>query len=206
VPSTPASVSGGGGSDVMTAPGGNAVVDGKDGLDTVVFNGSSSAFTIQHGSAGFSVTDAFGNHTTLANVERLQFNDQSVALDIDGTAGQAYRLYQAAFDRTPDKAGLGYWISEMDKGESLMQVAQGFAVSKEFSDLYGANTSDAQFLSAVYQNVLHRTPDQAGFDFWMHAIQIASRAEVMVDFSESNENQAQVIGSIQDGIAFQHWS
>ena len=33
-----------------------------------------------------------------------------LALDINGTAGQVYRLYQAAFDRKPDLVGLGYWI------------------------------------------------------------------------------------------------
>ena len=94
----------------------------------------------------------------------------------------------------------------MDGGEGLQQVANAFAVSPEFASLYGANASDAQFLTTMYENVLHRAPDQGGFDFWMHAIQIASRAEVLVDFSESAENQAQVIGSIQNGIAYQHWS
>jgi hypothetical protein len=151
------------------------------------------------------VSDALGDHVTLANVERLQFSDQMVALDIDGTAGQAYRLYQAAFDRAPDKAGLGYWISMMDQGVSLQQAADGFVNSPEFASLYGANATDAQFVTALYQNVLHRAPDQAGYDFWMHSIQIVSRAEVLTDFSESAENHAQLIGTIENGIAYQHW-
>lgn len=33
----------------------------------------------------------------------------------------------------------------------------------------------------------------------------APREELLVQFSESPENQAQVIGSIQDGIAFTPW-
>jgi hypothetical protein len=205
VPSPLVSVAGGGGSDVMTAPGGNAKVDGGDGLDTLVFGGGSSAYTVQHNSTGFTVLDTSGHTTTLANVERLQFGDGMVALDINGTAGQAYRLYQAAFDRTPDKGGLGFWIAGMDKGETLLDAAKGFVGSKEFTDLYGVNTSDAQFVDALYQNVLHRTPDQSGYDFWTHAIQIASRAEVLANFSESAENQTQVIGSIQNGIAYLHW-
>ena len=204
-PSPPVSVSGGGGGDIMTAPGGNAKVDGGAGLDTLVFSAGSGAYTVQHASTGFTVLDAAGHTTTLANVERLQFGDEMVALDINGTAGQAYRLYQAAFDRTPDKGGLGFWIAGMDKGETLLDAAKGFVASQEFADLYGANASDAQFIDALYQNVLHRTPDQSGHDFWMHAVQIASRAEVLANFSESAENQAQVIGSIQNGIAYLHW-
>jgi hypothetical protein len=42
---------------------------------------------------------------------------RAVALDVDGAAGQAYRLYQAAFDRAPDKNGLGYWINGWIDGQ-----------------------------------------------------------------------------------------
>jgi hypothetical protein len=200
-------VSGGSGSDVLAAPGGLVTVDGKDGLDTVVYTSGSTSVTIlkDAGAASYSVSDWMGDHATLVNVERLQFSDQMVALDVDGIPGQAYRLYQAAFDRTPDKAGLGYWIAMMDGGQSLQHAADGFVTSQEFTSLYGANATDPQFVMALYQNVLHRAPDQAGYDFWVHAIQIASRAEVLGNFSESAENQVQVIGSIQNGIAYQHW-
>src|SRR5437764_432758 len=135
-------------------------------------------------------------------VERLQFSDQMVALDIDGDAGQAYGLYQAAFHRTPDKAGLGFWIEAMDQGHPLQEVANAFVTSQEFTNLYGANTTNAQFVTALYQNVLHRTPDQAGYDFWLQGLQTASRAQVLIDFSESAENQAQVSSSIQNGIGY----
>jgi hypothetical protein len=71
--------------------------------------------------------------------------------------------------------------------------------------MVGANPTDAQFVDALYQNVLHRAPDAAGYDFWLHAIQVAPRAEVLVNFSESAENQAQVIGAIAHGIEFTPW-
>jgi hypothetical protein len=153
-----------------------------------------------------SVVDLLnGSSTKLANVERLQFSDQTVALDIKGNAGESYRLYQAAFNRTPDKVGLGYWINSMDQGHSLMQVAASFIDSAEFAEKYGANPSDAQYVQALYQNVLHRAPDATGYDFWLHALQIAPRAEVLVNFSESPENQAQVIGAIANGIGYTPW-
>ena len=43
-------------------------------------------------------------------------------------------------------------------------------------------------------------------DFWMSSLQVVSRAEVLVNFSESAENQAQVVGSIQNGIDYVHWA
>lgn len=131
----------------------------------------------------------------------------AVRHDIDGVAGQAYRLYAAAFDRTPDPQGLGYWIDVMDKGVSLRSAAAGFTNSQEFIDLYGVHTSDAQFVDLLYQNTLHRAPDAGGRQFWVDAMQVhdAGREDVLAQFSESPENQAQVIGAIQDGIAFVPW-
>lgn len=197
------------GNNVFASGSGSHMIDGGGGLDTVSYSGAHSSFTVTVGSSSVSVTGGTGAvQDTLVNIERLQFSDVTLAFDINGTAGQAYRLYQAAFNRTPDEPGLGFWIKAMDNGTSLDQAAVGFVGSKEFTDLYGANPSDSQFVQALYQNVLHRAGDAAGYDFWMAAIQQhgASRAQVLSNFSESAENQAQVIGSIQHGIEFLPWN
>jgi hypothetical protein len=190
----------------LAAVSGESKVTGQGGLDTLVYASARAGASIVDQGSTVSVTDAAGNHATLSNVERLKFSDGMVALDVHGTAGEAYRLYQAAFDRTPDKAGLGYWIAAMDKGMTLTQAAAGFAGSAEFANLYGANASDTQFVQALYQNVLHRAGDSAGADFWLHALgSSVTRADVLANFSESAENQAQVIGTIQNGIDYLHW-
>jgi hypothetical protein len=198
-------ISGGGGNDALHVSTGTVMLDGGAGLDTAIYGGVRAGFTLAHEGSGFAVADAFGNHATLANVERVQFADTMVALDIDGTGGQAYRLYQAAFDRTPDKAGVGYWIDMLDHGLGLEGAAGSFIASQEFTDLYGSGVGDARFVQDLYQNVLHRPAEGAGFDFWMNALHSVSRAAVLVDFSESAENQAQVVGAIQDGFAYTQW-
>lgn len=207
-PSAPAAsnLTGTAGNNLLAASRGGGLLDGKEGLDTAVFSSTRASYQLSNDGATFSAYDfANGSTTKLANVERLQFSDQTVALDIHGNAGEAYRLYQAAFNRTPDKAGLGYWIDSMDSGHSLMQVANSFIESAEFHDKYGANPNDSQYVDALYANVLHRAPDAAGYDFWLHALQVAPRAEVLVNFSESPENQAQVIGAIEHGIGYTPW-
>jgi hypothetical protein len=184
----------------------STLLEGTAGLDTVVFGSERLDYALANDGAHYSVYDfTGGSKTLLANVERLQFSDQNVALDIHGNAGEAYRLYQAAFNRTPDKVGLGFWIDALDKGYSLMEAAAGFVNSAEFASLYGANASDTQFVQALYQNVLHRMPDAGGSDFWVHALEVTSRAEVLIGFSESGENQAQVIGAIENGIGYTPW-
>jgi hypothetical protein len=181
-------------------------VDGGIGMDTVVYAGKRSNFTIQAGAAGFTVTDKTGTEgiDTLVNVERLHFADADVALDINGNAGQAYRIYQAAFNRAPDAVGLGFWIAAMDHGTTLAQVAAGFANSAEFTQLYGANPAAPDLVGHLYQNILHRAPDQGGFDFWVHAFDSGAvkLPDLLAAFSESPENQTALIGTIGAGIAY----
>ncbi|MBQ5948804.1 DUF4214 domain-containing protein [Massilia sp. ST3] len=204
-----ASAYGSDGGNVFKAVAGNQSIDGRGGIDTISYEGVKSAFAITRGATGATVADRSGGSgtDTLVNVERIAFRDVSVALDIEGNAGQAYRLYQAAFDRTPDKVGLGFWINALDSGVSLAQVAGGFAASKEFADLYGSASSDDTFIDLLYNNVLHREPEAGGYEFWMQALQVhdVPREEVLAHFSESAENQVQVIGAIQNGIEFMPW-
>jgi hypothetical protein len=189
----------------LAAVAGDSMVTGTAGLDTLVYTSAREGAAIVVNNGAASVTDAVGNRATLMGVERIQFSDGVVALDVNGNAGEAYRLYAAALGRAPDKAGLGFWIDALDHGTTLAQAASGIIGSAEFAKLYGSNASDARFVDALYQNVLHRAPDAAGYDFWTQALHTSSRADVLVGFSESAENQAQVIGSIQHGIDYLHW-
>jgi len=139
---------------------------------------------------------------TLVNIERLQFSDVTVALDINSSAGQAYRIYQAAFYRTPDSAGLKYWIGLMDAGVTLSAVSSAFIASAEFQRLYGPKPTNELFITKLYDNVLHRAPDPGGYAYWLGLMNTGGvdKTSALINFSESNENQAGVIGVIQNGI------
>jgi hypothetical protein len=183
--------------------GGNDTIDGGGGVDTAVFSGAVSDYTRTTAPDGSMNVAGPDGSDVLTNIERLQFNDCTIAFDISGNAGEAYRLYQAAFDRAPDAGGLGYWIGALDKGRSLQEVAANFIVSAEFSTKYGS-LGNAQFATQLYLNVLHRSPDPGGLAYWQGVLDhgIATRADVLAGFSESPENQVNVIGSIEGGIAY----
>jgi hypothetical protein len=199
---------GSGKADVFNPGVGNNAIDGKAGLDLAVYSAPHANFTVHKEVFGFTVTDKVGKggQDTLLNVERVQFNDDWVALDIDGVAGQAFRLYQAAFDRTPDEWGLGFWIRAMDNGWTLKQIADEFMKSKEFNDMYQSDPSNEFFISKMYEHVLHRAPEGQGYQWWLDNMSKVTRAEVLAFFTESPENQAQVIGSVQGGIEYTHWA
>ncbi|WP_322402424.1 DUF4214 domain-containing protein [Massilia luteola] len=199
------------GNDKLTATAGNNAIDGLGGIDTVVYAGQRVNYTVAKETLGYGVTDRVGDggHDAVINVERLQFSDGAVALDISGSAGQAFRLYQAALDRPAESAGLGFWIYQLDHGLTLDDMVQDIIKNQpEFTQKYGTNPTDAQFVNLLYANVLHRSPDAAGYDFWLHALANHDTTQVGIVkfFSESPENQAQVIGTIQDGIAYTPWA
>jgi hypothetical protein len=180
-------------------------IDGGAGLDTVVYQGAYSGYTVLHSAGGFSVgKGAAATADTLVNIERIKFADATVALDIDGVGGQAYRIFQAAFDRAPDSVGLGFWIAAMDKGASLASVAQGFVDSKEFTDMYGAAPTNADLVGKFYEHVLHRAPEKAGYDFWLGVLDnhSATAVDVLVGISESAENHAGLAAVIGNGFAY----
>ncbi|MBI3231368.1 MAG: DUF4214 domain-containing protein [Burkholderiales bacterium] len=178
------------------------VAEGQTGA-TRVFTGRRSDYTLSHGANGFSLVDANGASVNISGAQRLIFSDAAIALDIDGVAAQAYRIYQAAFNRTPDSGGLGYWLKAMDGNATVTQVAGGFITSAEFIALYGSNPSDAQFVTRLYSNVLHRAAEGPGYNYWIDTLaRGANRAEVLAAFSESAENKDQVAAAISVGIGY----
>lgn len=171
-------------------------VTGTASIDRAIYAGRKADYTIS--SDGTSITvksKAAGTDIDkLFNVERIQFSDVSVAFDGNAQGGQAYRLYQAAFDRKPDMPGLGYWMDKLEKGARLQDAASGFINSNEFQSKYGTNVSNKDFVALLYKNVLHRAPDASGAAYWEKALQDGvSREQVLLGFSESAENRSRVI-------------
>ena len=184
------------------APSPDYTLDTSSGVETAVYAGNHAGYTIAPTSSGLTVTGPQGTDQ-LAGVERVQFADVSVAFDVHGSAGEAYRLYQAAFDRAPDPGGLGFWISGLDHGQALVDVSDDFVTSAEFSSRYGSLDS-THFVDQLYQNVLHRAPDSAGEGYWVGLLDQGdlTRAGTLMYFSESGENQAALIGAIGNGMAY----
>lgn len=195
------------GTQILALAGGNAFIDGSNGINTVIVQDSNYfKLAVSTSLSGTNTsTQIWTNQgvSTLVNVDYLQFNDRTIAINVGvgQSAGQAYRLYQAAFDRTPDTAGLSNWITQLDQGASLITIANAFMNSAEFAAIYGANLSNTALVNALYSNVLGRAGEAAGQAYWINALNNGtSRAQVLASFSESNENVGNVANLIANGI------
>ncbi len=199
-------------SNEIRGNGGSDTIDGGLGIDIFICKGKKSEYQLIKSSGDtWRISDQQSGRDgsdLLTRVERIKFSDIVIALDIAETSGQAYRIYKAAFNRTPDTGGLGYWITQMDKGMNTVDVAARFIDSAEFRTLYGQNPSNADFLTKVYTNVLGRTPDQGGYNWWLNELNTnpsKTKAKVLADFSESAENQTSVASLIGNGITYEPW-
>jgi Domain of unknown function (DUF4214) len=132
---------------------------------------------------------------TLSFAESQEEAANTVATAGDGNDAEVYRLYQAAFSRPPDPAGENFWSSALAGGATPMAVAQSFVSSSEFQQTYGG-LSASDFVSALYQNALHRPADPGGLQAWTNMLQQgATQANVIVDFSDSLESRVQTAGA-----------
>lgn len=86
------------------------------------------------------------------------------------------QLYTAFFDRAPDADGLAYWVNQLQNGSiSLVQLAKNWVDEQpEGQAKYPNGTTDAAFISAIYNNVLGRSADPDGATYWQN--QLASGA------------------------------
>lgn len=112
-----------------------------------------------------------------------------------------FRLYAAALDREPDKGGLLGWTGQLSYGLELTTAAAGFVNSPEFLNTYG-DTTNGEFVTLLYNNVLDRDPDPVGFDSWTSQLDSAAltRAEVLLGFSQSLEFRIATAAGLQNWV------
>lgn len=197
------------GDDVITYSPGRDIVYGEEGFDSLNVGAARSAFTVSRVDPNtLKLTQDSANTVSINSIERVYFTGKDVlALDVGAgeNAGEAYRMYQAAFNRTPDSNGLAGWINYLDQGSNPLQMANQFIASTEFQNNYG-QLDNTGFVQLMYNNVLHRNGSASEVQGWVNGLAGGlSRAEVLHGFSESAENIANLIPVIGNGVSYNQW-
>lgn len=175
--------------DSIVNGGGNTVVQAAGNEEDFTVSVVAGVATISNAATGVSVA------LTDVNLVELDDGDALVFADNEDEAAVA-NLYQAVFGRNADYSGLDFWYDRVEDGISLKLIAQGFLDSAEYT---GDTQTDAQFLDALYGNLLARDGDAAGTAFWTEQLDSGlSRADVLVAFAELSVTGAEldVVGSV----------
>jgi len=75
------------------------------------------------------------------------------------------KLYVATFNRAADAGGLDYWAN--GAGLDLEGIAQSFFDQPETKEAYPTDSSNTDFVEAIYQNLFNRASEAAGLAYWV---------------------------------------
>jgi hypothetical protein len=189
----------------FTSTSANETYDGGGGIDTFIFTGTRSQYTLTNqggGSLRLADTVTGRNGTdSLSNVERLQFSDVSVAFDIDGNAGKVAKILGAIFgpNSVSNKNYVGIGLDLIDDGMSYEALA-ALAVSA------AGKSSSTDICTLLWTNVIGSAPasaDIAPFKAMLDSGQmsIGSLAALAADTSFNTTN-INLVGLSQTGIEY----
>ena len=205
---------GAGASTVALGSGYNAVIIDGAHSTTAATGGApdSFSFNVQSNGTVTLLDNNTGNSEQITGASYLIFNGaasnpdgsfQSIYFVEGSTNAYVTALYNAAFLRQPDLAGLEYYAAPLATGAlSLHQAATFFLNSPEFLSDYptaaaapdNGGPHDQAYITTLYQNVLNRTP--AAFELSYYANVLATgvedRATLLINFAQSPENQSNI--------------
>ena len=90
---------------------------------------------------------------------------------INTTKHLVTEIYVATFGRAPANNGLNYWGDAVDSGAfTIEQVARSFFDQLETKAKYPEGSSNTDFITTIYYNVLSRAPAVSGLAYWVDAL------------------------------------
>ncbi len=129
----------------------------------------------------------------------------SVVLDIEASTeyltDQVIGMYNLYLQRNPDVTGAQYWVTVLQAGGTLEEVAAALTSSQEYFALQGgtnqgflAGIPNSGRAGGLYENILNRVPSNAEIAGWETALNNGeSRLDVSFTFLTSQEYRTDLV-------------
>ncbi|MEI8159017.1 MAG: Ig-like domain-containing protein [Burkholderiales bacterium] len=204
-------LSGLGGNDWLMGYAGNDTLDGGSGIDHAVYSGASTSYSIGRTSTGMTVRDMVGTDgsDTLLNVERLEFSDVGIALDmgINDAGGKSALLIGALFGPAAlnDRSLVATALNFFDDGKT-MATASSLLVSGGITASLAGGADNLHFVQWIFHNVVGVYPDivtAASFKslldqgIYTQGTMLSTVAELQL-----NQNNVNLVGLAQNGMSY----
>ena len=194
--------------DIIKGQPGTDFFDGGVGIDTVVYSGPLEQYTLKKSSARFVVSESTGSDDTdyLTSIERLQFSNAKLALDLDGHAGDAVKIIGSLLGPKfiEDKSLVGVVLGLLDQSYTKTQIASLGLSTPLYQSLAGS-ASNEDFVKYVFNNVVDRPPKPDELNTYLNMLsQGSTQAElaVLAGDTELNALRIDLVGLVQHGIAY----
>ena len=195
--------------DTIKGAPGTDFFDGGLGLDTVVYSGPQERYTINKSGNRYVVSEPTGSDDTdyLVNIERLQFANGKVALDVEnGNAGEAAKLIGALLGPTyvKDKALAGIVINLLDQKYTSDTIANLGLATPMYLSMAGSS-SNTDFVKQVFTNVVGRPPTPSESSTYVNMLEAGtsqSALALMAAHTDLNAARINLVGLVQHGLEF----
>lgn len=198
-----------GGNDTLAGGAGDDLLYGGIGLDTARFDQQLQDAVIVNKGITWTVSSLDGLDT-LNGIERLQFQDAVVALDLgpNQAAGMAVLVAHAAggVASLHDRSFMGALINRFDNGSTVWEVCESLVDSGWFATR--TDGTAAGFVQTLYGNVTGATPSAAeqGMLLGMLAGQSDALGQAnlltIAALSQVNHQAVDLVGLQQTGLVF----
>jgi len=114
-------------------------------------------------------------------------------------------FYRGFLGRLPDSSGFNFWLGKMrtaqcTSAQAVKDISNQIALTFTHSAEYiSKNRSNSQFVEDLYNGILRRGADPAGFNFWVNALNTLTRDQLLLSFTGSPEFQGRVNNVINAG-------
>ena len=157
------SLTGNTGDNSFVGRSGDDVVSGDAGTDTAIFLLDRVNYTVAPTASGFTVQATSGTEgsDSLSNVERLQFANKKIALDLAPTenAGQALEFIGAlAHGMVSTPSVVGSILTLFDQGYNMTSLSQ-LAIDVGLINQLAGSSSNADLARLVFRNVVGQEAD-----------------------------------------------
>lgn len=178
----------------------DVLVDGGVGIDTMIFDDIRSQFDIALKDKSHTIISTTEITQETVSIERLQFQDISLAIDIDGNAGKVAKILGSVFgvDALSNKEYVGIGLNLLDEGMSYADLS---ALALKAA---GASTFE-EIIIKLYTNVVGVAPTvDEKFPFVALLENGATIGELgmIAGDSDLNISNIDLIGLSQTGIEF----
>ena len=148
--------------NTIASMGGNDVIDGGNGIDTVLFLQTASSYRLGWGAGTIMLSARSGNDgvVQLQSVEMVGFPDRRVPLPTKEHASYSdlpdslYQFFIVAFGAAPGVVYMDQIAQAYRAGATVRQIVDAFISKSQFTDTYPVALSNRAFAEKLVGNVV----------------------------------------------------
>lgn len=197
-----------GGNDVLYAGPGFDTLIGGPGLDTAVFSGARQQYSLVNAGDIMRASGVIDDNDSLSGIERLAFEDQSLAFDFDGNAGMLAKMIGALIGPSglSQRTLIGEGLHILDGATYSFEAAMALGIDA----VLGANPGNAALVELLYTNTTGAAPSAAVLSQNVAALSNGNKTQagLAVEIAQGDQNLTNIdfVGLEQSGLAYLDFS